>query len=65
MAAERDFLHQISNSLATAKMSLEIAMELAQDSANENKELTKMLQGAFTALKELTSSIEKRRLELA
>lgn len=65
MSDERDFLHKISNSLATAKISLEIALEMAEDPSNGNKELAQMLKSTFTALTELTEAIAKRRLELA
>ena len=61
---EREFLHEISNHLATAQISIEIMCESSTEALNRNKEQLEIMQLALSALQKMGKAIENRREEL-
>ena len=64
MTPEHDFLHEISNHVATAKMSVEITLELLEGSPPPDAEKTELIKTALAALNTLASIVAARRQDL-
>jgi CheY-like chemotaxis protein len=63
MNSEREFLHDISNRIAAAKVALEIAIEFQQESSSPNAQEQELLTSALDSITSLVSAVEKRRAE--
>lgn len=61
MNDEREFLHKISNSLAIAKLSLELLRESEEDSQRNDPQRQQQWERAVNALAALQDSIVARR----
>ena len=65
MSNERDFIHDISNQLAIAKISVEVTLESLKARGASEAELTEILDSALNALNTLSQSLAARRREIA
>lgn len=59
MTDERTFLHQIANTLATLKISVELLQEMEEGSSDPDK--AKLWERATTALRQLQTEIGNRQ----
>ena len=63
MKSEKDFIHLISNQVATAKISIEMGLEGIRESASPDPGQEKLLETALQALNNITKAIYERRAD--
>jgi len=62
VADEGDFLHKLTNHLASAKLATELAIEILQDEKCPSTEALSSLQNAVSAMTMLQMTVKARHL---